>query len=112
SNRVIPIPEKTLKELLKYKKNNPTDIYNRVILDKNGDNVSRRIITKLNKNGRNITIHDLRHTYATTLISKGVDFKTVAQFMGHDVEQTIKTYSHVTDDMIQNATNVLNSIFN
>lgn len=111
SNREVPIPDKTLSKLLKYKKDNPTDIYNRIILDKDVYAVSKRINPKLKRYGYNICIHDLRHTYATTLIANGVDFKTVARLMGHDVEQTIKTYSHVTDDMIKNATNVLNSVF-
>ena len=47
----------------------------------------------------------------TTLISRGVDFKTVAKLMGHDVEQTMKTYSHVTDEMMDNATQLINKIF-
>ncbi|MBU5677964.1 tyrosine-type recombinase/integrase [Alkaliphilus sp. MSJ-5] len=32
-----------------------------------------------------ITIHDLRHTCGTSLIAKGIDFKTTAQLLGHDV---------------------------
>lgn len=111
SNREVPIPDKTLSELLKYKKDNPTDIYNRIILDKDVYAVSKRINPKLRRYGYDVCLHDLRHTYATTLISNGVDFKTVARLMGHDVEQTIKTYSHVTDDMIKNAANILNSVF-
>ena len=63
------------------------------------------------KLGYEITIHDLRHTYATHLIANGLDFKTVAQLMGHDVQETIKTYSHVTDDMIKKAANVIEKIF-
>ena len=31
--------------------------------------------------------------------------------MGHDVEQTMKTYSHVTDEMMDNATQLINKIF-
>ncbi|MGG7059270.1 tyrosine-type recombinase/integrase [Clostridium tertium] len=63
------------------------------------------------KLGYNLSIHEFRHTYATTLISRGFDFKTVAKLMVHDIEQTMKTYSHVTDDMLNNATNVLAKIF-
>lgn len=111
SNREVPIPATTLSKLLKYKKDNPTDIYNRIILDKDVFAVSKRINPKLRRYGFDVCIHDLRHTYATTLVANSVDFKTIAQLMGHDVEQTIKTYSHVNDDMIKNATSVLNSVF-
>lgn len=61
--------------------------------------------------GYDITIHVLRHTYATNLLANGLDFKTVARLMGRDVEQTIKTYSYVTDDMIKRATRVINNVF-
>ena len=60
--------------------------------------------------GYNISIHELRHTYATMLISKGLDFKTVAKLMGHEVEQTLKTYSHVTDDMMKKAKDIINAL--
>ena len=40
-------------------------------------------IRKIHKMGvREISIHNLRHTYATTLISDGFDFETVAELMG------------------------------
>ncbi|WP_249168584.1 site-specific integrase [Alkaliphilus sp. B6464] len=111
SNRTVPISQNTLNALLKYKKNNPTDIKNRIFLDNSPQNVSYRIYKKLNNKGLDVTMHDLRHTYATMLVASGVDFKTVAQLMGHDVEMTIKTYSHVTEDMIKKATNTVNFIF-
>lgn len=63
------------------------------------------------KIGYNITVHELRHTYATHLIAQGLDFKTVARLLGHDVEQTIRTYSHVTDYMIKKATKIINENF-
>jgi len=69
-------------------------------------------LNRLLKLGKyNITIHELRHTYATDLISNGIDFKTAAKFLGHDVKQTMKTYSHVNDDMIKRATSIIENIF-
>nr|WP_033051155.1 tyrosine-type recombinase/integrase [Clostridium botulinum] len=58
-----------------------------------------------------ISLHELRHTYATLLISSGIDFKTVAKILGHDVEQTMRIYSHVNDDMMKKATNIIENIF-
>jgi len=111
SNRTVPIPQSTLNVLLRYKKNNPTDIKNRIFLDNSSQTASYRIYKKLKIRGLDVSMHDLRHTYATMLISSGVDFKTVAKFMGHDVEMTIKTYSHVTEDMVKRATDTVNFIF-
>lgn len=105
SNRIIPI-SKEVAETLKEVKVRYID--NRIVNFKNNS-----LSTHLNKELKkyNITIHELRHTYATTLIKNGLDFKTVAKLLGHDVEQTMKTYSHVTSDMMDRATNIINSIF-
>lgn len=89
----------------------PINIDNRLFSESNTITITNSLKNNSKKLGYDITIHEYRHTYATTLIANGIDFKTVAQLMGHDVKETMKTYSHVTDDMIKKATNTLNSIF-
>lgn len=43
---------------------------------------------------REVTFHDLRHTYATTSIAGGIDVKTVSNQMGHaDASITLNTYA-------------------
>lgn len=111
SYRTVPLPPSVKKLLLEWKNYNPIDISNRVIVYKCISGLTAMLRNYTKKLGYNLSIHEFRHTYATTLISRGVDFKTVAKLMGHDVEQTMKTYSHVTDDMLNNATNVLSKIF-
>lgn len=112
SNRTVPIPPKTLKELARYKSEIPTHISNRIFYQNVSiKNLGQNIATSFKEAGYDITVHELRHTYATLLIANGVDFKTVAKLMGHDVEQTLKTYSHVTDEMMNKATNTLKTIF-
>lgn len=108
SMRLVPIPPKTLKELKEYHSSSITDINNRILPFNEGKihNLNRKL-----KLMANISIHELRHTYATLLISNGIDFKTAAELLGHDVEQLIKTYSHVTNDMMNNATNKISKIF-
>lgn len=53
--------------------------------------------------GFDVCLYELRHTYATKLIKSGLDLKTVAYLMGHDLKMTIEVYSHVTEDMINKA---------
>lgn len=109
SKRIIPIPAATLLELKRYKKENPTDKNNRIIIK---DFEVCRITLNINlRQIADISIHELRHTYATLLIANGIDFKTAAEFLGHDVRETIRTYSHVTSDMIENARNKIDNIF-
>lgn len=109
SNRTVPMPQITLKELKKLK--NIVNIDNRIFNFKNTDSVSICLNRLLKIGGYDITVHELRHTYATMLISSGVDFKTAAKLLGHNVEQTMKTYSHVNDDMMNRATNIIENIF-
>ena len=54
---------------------------------------------KFKRLGFNIFIHDLRHTYATNLIEIGLDFKTMAEFMGDTLEIAIKVYANFNRDM-------------
>jgi hypothetical protein len=42
----------------------------------------------------------MRHTFATTLLDKGVDLKTVQNLMGHSHIRTTEQYLHSTDDRI------------
>ena len=50
-------------------------------------------------NGFKCTFHDLRHTFATMMIAKGVDVRTVASYLGHaSVTMTLDTYADVDPD--------------
>ena len=45
-------------------------------------------------------LHDLRHTYATLLLSQGEHPKIVADVLGHaNISMTLDTYSHVLPHM-------------
>ena len=44
------------------------------------------------------TLHELRHTYASILIARGVDLPTIAEQMGHKSPAiTLSTYAHLYD---------------
>lgn len=47
-----------------------------------------------------IRLHELRHTFATLLLEKGIAIKTIQELLGHkDIGTTLNTYSHVTQKM-------------
>ena len=57
-----------------------------------------------------LRFHDLRHTCATLLLSKGVNVKVVSEMLGHaSITITLNTYSHVLPDMQDTATEAMES---
>jgi integrase len=60
----------------------------------------------------NIRFHDLRHTCATLLLSKGVHAKFVQELLGHaNISITLDTYSHVLPGMGDAAAGAMDEAF-
>lgn len=58
--------------------------------------------------GRSLTLHDLRHTVATTLISEGADVKTVQSVLGHSsAAVTLDMYASADRDAKKRAAALL-----
>lgn len=64
------------------------------------------------KNGlKEIRFHDLRHTHASYLLSKGANMKVIQERLGHSsITITMDIYSHLTKEDEQTAANLLNDI--
>jgi len=59
-----------------------------------------------------IRFHDIRHTAATLLLSRGVHPKVVSEMLGHaDISITLRVYAHVTPNMQQAAVSVMDGVF-
>ena len=57
--------------------------------------------------------HCLRHTYATTLIANGANFKDVQALMGHsDISITLNIYSHVNPETQRKAVDIFERAVN
>lgn len=50
--------------------------------------------------GKAVTPHELRHTFATTMLEHGVDLPTLQEVMGHRRLSTTTGYTHVRRDRI------------
>jgi integrase len=51
-----------------------------------------------------ITFHELRHTYASTLINAGVELPIIAKLLGHaDTRITMRHYAHLADKTLAKA---------
>jgi len=59
-----------------------------------------------------IRFHDLRHTFSTTYLQNGGNIKTLQQILGHSsITVTIDTYSHVTDEMLYEASKNISTMY-
>lgn len=107
-NRCIPIPAKLVRVLRQYKMAYPIDISGRLFVKHYRGMKSSQLIKAVVPSA---TMHTFRHTYATRLISQGVDVATVAALMGDKIETINKYYVHYNDDMRAAARKNIEKIF-
>lgn len=69
-------------------------------------------IKKLAKLPREFRLHDLRHHYASTLVSGGIDIFTVSKLLSHKNVTTTKRYAHLSDAAMKSAIIRAEELFN
>ena len=50
-----------------------------------------------------VRIHDLRHSFASTAIMRGIPLATIGKLLGHALPETTARYAHLADDIIADA---------
>ncbi|MGH8132264.1 MAG: tyrosine-type recombinase/integrase, partial [Steroidobacteraceae bacterium] len=103
SYRRLTLPTFLLKELKVWQLACPNSLYDLVFPNLDGQPMShtnllqRGFYPALKRAGlRRIRFHDLRHTYASLMISNGEDIVRVSRLMGHaNASITLNVYSHL-----------------
>jgi len=57
-----------------------------------------------------IRFHDLRHTYASQLVSGGISLHIVGGLLGHTRSETTQRYAHIADEALREATTKFGAI--
>ena len=91
--RLVPINKPVLRELIKHKEShylfiNPRTLEPLQELKRSFKTACKKIRIE------DLRFHDLRHTFASRLIEKGVDIITVKEILGHSSVRVTERYTH------------------
>lgn len=102
--RLVPIPNITIDELLKFREVGKGLVFPSVIKPKRPFEFRKHWAKALAEAGiENFRWHDLRHSAASMLVNNGVDLYTVGQVLGHRSQQTTARYAHLSIESKQAA---------
>lgn len=58
---------------------------------------------------KDATIHDLRHTFASILVSNGIGLEVIGKLVGHSNIRTTQRYAHLANSALKQATDMMSS---
>ena len=69
----------------------------------------RRVVIAAGIKKRRVTIHTLRHSYATHILEAGVNIRVIQRYLGHANLETTMVYLHLTTKGQEDASEIINT---
>lgn len=106
-DRIVPLSPKILEQLrayyLAYKPTNwlfEGNCKGEKYSEQSLQSVLKQAVSKAGIN-KPVTLHWLRHSYATHLLESGTDLRYIQELLGHNSSRTTEIYTHVSTQNIQ-----------
>jgi len=106
-DRIVPLSERTIEMLNTYIEHYKPERY---LFEGQwpGEKYSTSSLEKVLKNAcqkaglrREVSLHWLRHSYATHLLESGTDIRLIQELLGHKSSRTTEIYLHITTKSLQ-----------
>lgn len=82
-----------------------------------GRHITERTVQRIFENAKEkaqiqkkVSVHSLRHSFATHLLEGGIDLRYIQELLGHQSSKTTEIYTHVTKKSIKNITSPLDKL--
>lgn len=116
-DRIVPISLKVIEMLRGYYKSYKPNVW--LFEGQNeGEKYSDASLSKVLKMSctkakitKPVTLHWLRHSYATHLLESGTDLRYIQELLGHKSSKTTEIYTHVSTQNIQNIKSPFDDLF-
>jgi integrase/recombinase XerD len=106
-DRIVPLSSKILELLRDYYKTNKPKVYlfegqqpGEMYTDRSLQLVLKQALAQANIT-KPVTLHWLRHSYATHLLESGTDLRYIQELLGHNSSKTTEIYTHVSTKSLQ-----------
>ncbi len=106
--RLVPIGDHAISALRNYLENRKKKQEQALFLNKNGKRITDRGVRgvmsrylRLASIKEGVSVHTLRHSFATHLLNHGADLRSVQELLGHANLSTTQIYTHLTTEKLK-----------